>query len=326
MSNTTSSSPSSVFAGIDVGKANLQLAIRLTDGKFLEQTFGNTPEGRADLVALCQKHHVRQVVMEATGGLELDIAVDLADQDVCLSVITPAQSKAFARALNQQAKTDAIDARLLALFGLKLSPAPCEIPSQIQRDLRELAARRRQLIQQLVQEKKRAQQARDGRVKQSIAAAIAFLENQLADVDRHIGGLIAADEQLQATVQRLDSVPAIGPATATHLLIACPELGTLNRQEIASLAGLAPFNHDSGSMNGQRQIRGGRESIRTALYMATVAALRFNPVIKHFYAELVQRGKKKMVALVAAMRKLLIMLNSMIREKKNWAEFIPAAA
>jgi transposase len=321
MSNTTASSPS-VFAGIDVGKANLQLAIRLPDGKFLEQVFANTPPGRGDLVTLCRKHHVQVAIMEATGGLELDVAVDLAEQEIALSVITPAQSRAFAKALNQQAKTDAIDARLLALFGHRLSPPLCVIPSQPQRDLRELAARRRQLIQQLVQEKNRAQQARDARVKNNITAAIAFLEKQLADMDRHIGGLIAADPQLQAAVERLDSVPAIGPATATHLLIACPELGTLNRQEIASLAGLAPFNHDSGSMNGQRRIRGGRESMRTALYMATVAALRFNPVIKSFYTQMVQRGKKKMVALIAAMRKLLIMLNSMIRKNKTWKEFI----
>ena len=324
MANTTSPLPA--FAGVDVGKANLQLALSFHDGKFLERTCPNTPEGRAALVALCLEHKVPLVVMEATGGLELDIAVDLAHEQIPVSVITPAQSKAFARALNQQAKTDAIDGRLLATFARKLNPAPSEIPSETQRNLRELAARRRQLTQQLVQEKNRAQQARDKRVQKSIAKTIAFLEEQLQDIDSHLGKLIAADPELLATVQRLDSVPAIGIDTATQLVIACPELGTLNRQQIASLAGLAPFNHDSGSMTGQRSTRGGRESIRCALYMATVAALRFNPVIKRFYLDLVQKGKKKMVALIAAMRKFLIILNSMVREKKTWSEFIPQNA
>jgi transposase len=324
MSTATSSLPA--FAGVDVGKANLQLALSLHDGKFLERTCPNTPEGRADLVALCARHDVQLVVMEATGGLELDVAADLALEHIPVSVITPAQSKAFARALNQQAKTDAIDARLLALFAQKLTPAASQIPSETQRSLHELASRRRQLIQQLVQEKNRSQQARDTRVKTSIAKAITFLEAQLADIDQHLGLLIAADPEFQVAVERLDSVPAIGPETATQLFITCPELGSLNRQQIASLAGLAPFNHDSGSMTGQRAIRGGRQSVRTALYMATVCAIRHNPVIKDFYEKLVQRGKKKMVALIAAMRKLLIILNSMQREKKNWAQFIAQPA
>lgn len=320
MSNTASSSH--VAAGIDVGKASLHLAVFIHEGKFLERTFDNLPPGRAELVACCLANHVTLVVVEATGGLELDVAVDLSDAQVPVSIITPAQSKAFAKALKQQAKTDAIDARLLALFAARLKPAPSQIASQTQRDLRELSTRRRQLIQQLVQEKNRAGQVRDARVKKSIAAAIAFIEQQIADVDAHIGGLMAADLELQAALERLDSVPAIGPATATHLLIACPELGTLNRQQVAALAGLAPFNHDSGTMKGPRAIRGGRQSIRAALYMATVAALRFNPVIKRFYDDLVQKGKKKMVALIASMRKLLIMLNSIVREKKTWEEFI----
>ena len=320
MANTTALLPA--FAGVDVGKANLQLALCFHDGKFIERTCPNTPQGRADLVALCLEHHVQLVVMEATGGLELDIAADLAHDQIPVSVITPAQSKAFAKALNRQAKTDAIDARLLAAFARRLNPAPSQIPSETQRTLRELAARRRQLTQQLVQEKNRAQQARDKRVKTSIAKAIIFLEKQLADIDTHLSNLIAADPELLANVERLDSVPSIGPDTAACLVIACPELGTLNRQQIASLAGLAPFNHDSGSANGQRSTRGGREAIRTALYMPTLAAIRFNPVIRRFYLDKVQKGKKKMVALIAAMRKLLIILNSMVREKKTWSQFI----
>lgn len=320
------STPSATCAGIDVGKDSLHLAIGSGDQKFLQRAFANTPQGRGDLVALCAGHQVQLVVMEATGGLELDIAVDLSAAQVPVSVITPTQSKAFAKAINQQAKNDAIDARLLALFAIRLRPEPTQIAAQTQRDLRELATRRRQLIGQLVQEKNHAGQARDTRVKKSIAAAIAFLETQLHQVDDHIGGLIAADPNLKAVVERLDSVPAIGPASARALLIACPELGTLNRQQVASLAGLAPFDRDSGTMKGPRMIRGGRESIRAAIYMATVAALRFNPQIKRFYDQLIQKGKKKMVALTAAMRKLLIILNSIVREKKTWSEFIAQPA
>lgn len=319
MSNTTSPLPA--FAGVDVGKASLQLAISFDDGKFFQKTCPNTPEGRADLVALCAQHRTGLVVLEATGGLELDAAAEFALGQIPVSVITPVQSKAFAKALNQQAKTDAIDAKLLATFARKLNPTPSQIPSETQRNLHEIAARRRQLIGQLVQEKNRSQQARDPRVKKSIDASLAFLESQLADIDTHLGELIAADSALVASVERLDSVPSIGPATATHLLVACPELGSLNRQQIASLAGLAPFNHDSGALAGQRRIKGGRQDLRTCLYMATLTAVRCNPIIKAFYDDLVARGKKKMVALIAAMRKLLIILNSMQREKKTWAEF-----
>lgn len=317
MSTTTVS-----YAGVDVGKTFLHLAVFLGEQKFVQHTFGNSSQGRSDLVALCAHHRVQLVVVEATGGLELDIAVDLSDAKIKVSIITPAQSKAFAKALKQQAKTDAIDARLLATFAARLQPEPSQIAAQTPRDLRELSTRRRQLIGQLVQEKNRAGQARDARVKRSIACAIAFLEAQLAEVDDHIRGLMAADAELTAAIERLDSVPAIGPGTARALMIACPELGTLNRQQVAALAGLAPFNHDSGVMKGKRAIRGGRESIRTALYMATVTALRFNPVIKRHYQHMLQKGKEKMVALIAAMRKLLILLNSIVREKKSWEEFI----
>jgi transposase len=320
MHNTASSSQ--VFAGVDVGKANLQLALSFPDHKkFLDREFANTLEGRINLVLLCQKHKVALVVMEATGGLELNIASELAHEQIPVSVITPAQSKAFARALGQQAKTDAIDARLLSTFARKLSPAASLIPNETQQNLRELAARRRQITAQCVQEKNRLQQARDNRVKKSVQSAIDFFEKQLADIDDHLHKLIAADANLQLAVERLDSVPGVGSNTAIQLVVSCPELGRLNRQQIASLVGLAPFNHDSGATNRPRSIRGGRSSVRTTLYMATMVAIRFNPIIKTFYQRLVANGKKKMVALIAAMRKLLIILNSLLREQKTWSQF-----
>jgi transposase len=323
--HNTASSPH-IFAGIDVGKTSLQLALSFPDQKFLERKFANTLEGRLHLVLLCQKHKVALVVLEATGGLELAIASELAHEQIPLSLITPTQSKAFAKALNQQAKTDAIDARLLATFARKLSPAASVIPSEKQQNLRELAARRKQITAQCVQEKNRLQQARDARVKKSIQKAIDFFEAQLSDIDDHLKMLIAADADLQLAVERIDSVPGIGPDTAIQLVVACPELGKLNRQQIASLVGLAPFNHDSGNAAGPRSIRGGRAAVRTTLYMPTLAAIRFNPVLKTFYQRLIANGKKKMVAVVAVMRKLLIILNSILREQKSWSEFIPQNA
>lgn len=319
MSNATSLPPA--FAGIDVGKARLQLAIRLPDGKLLQQAFDNTQAGRCELIACCRVHPPALVVLEATGGLELDMAAELSALEIPVSIITPAQSRAFARALGRQAKTDAIDAQLLAAFAASVRPKATQVPSETQRILRELASRRRQLLEQLVQEKNRLEQARDRRVRTSVQASVAFLEKQLSDIDRHLGELLAADEELLASVERLDSVPAIGPVTAAGILIACPELGTLNRQQIASLAGLAPFNKDSGSMEGQRSIRGGRKNLRSALYMPTLCAIRYNPIIKAFYENLLAHGKKKIVALTAAMRKLLILLNSLQRQKKTWAQF-----
>ena len=172
----------------------------------------------------------------------------------------------------------------------------------------------------------RLQQARDPRVKKSIQKAIDFFQEQLADIDDHLGTLIAADPNLQLAVKRMDSVPGIGPDTAIQLVVACPELGKLNRQQIASLVGLPPFNRDSGNTTGPRSIRGGRASVRTTLYMPTLAAIRFNPVLKTFYQRLIANGKKRMVAVVAVMRKLLIILNSLLREKKSWPEFIPQPA
>jgi len=327
MSNTSNTSNTSfspvVFAGLDVGKTSLQLALSLEEGKFLERSFPNSLPGRAELVSLCSQHRVQLVVMEATGGLELDAAVDLVHDQIPVSIITPGQSRAFAKALNQQAKTDAIDARLLATFARRLRPPTTAIPSETQRDMRELAARRRQLIQQLVQEKNRLQQARDRRVKTSVEKGIEFLQQQLADIDEHLGKLITANPELQLIIERLESVPGIGTNTATQLAVACPELGTLNRQQIASLAGLAPYNHDSGTSSGQRSIRGGRASVRTTLYMATLTAIRCNPIIREFYQRLRANGKKKMVALIAAMRKLLILLNSLLCQKKTWTEFVP---
>lgn len=328
MHTTSSTGPSSLsaFAGIDVGKDSLDLAISLADGKVLGHRLANHDADHARIVALCQTYQVALVVLEATGGLELNIASALAAAGIPVSIITPAQSKAFAGALKSNAKTDALDAELLAAFARRMAPEITQVPSENLRNLRELATRRRQLIEQLVAEKNHLGQARHPKVKKSIIKTIDFLEQQLADIDDQLGELMSADEKLQLALEQMDSVPGVGKNTATTLLIACPELGTLNRQKIASLAGLAPYDHQSGKTNSPRHIRGGRAGMRSALYMATLTAIRRNPVIKEFYQRLVQSGKLKMVALTAAMRKLLIIINSMVRDGKTWAEFMPQYA
>jgi len=281
----TTSSSLSAFAGIDVGKDSLELAITLADQKIIRHSLANSAPDHAKIVSLCRTYQVALVVLEATGGLELDVAAELAAAGIPVSVITPAQSRFFAGALNQKAKTDAIDASMLATFARCMPVKISLIASETQRNLHELATRRRQLTE-----------------------------------------IIAADEQLHLAVDRMDSIPGIGKTTATALIVACPELGTLNRQQIASLAGLAPYNQDSGKTNAPRHICGGRATMRTALYMATLAAICHNPAIKEFYQRLIQNGKLKMVALTAAMRKLLIIANSLVREGKTWQEFMPQYA
>ena len=326
----TTSSPAvsslSAFAGIDVGKDSLELAISLANQKIIRHSLANSASDHVRIVSLCQTYQVALVVLEATGGLELDVAAELVAAGIPVSIITPAQSRSFAGALNQKAKTDAIDAAMLATFARYMPVEVSQVPSESLRNLRELATRRRQLVEQLVAEKNHLQQARHPKVKKSVVRTIDFLEKQLADIDDQLTDTINADEQLQLAVERMDSIPGIGKNTATALIVACPELGTLNRQQIASLAGLAPYNKDSGRTNAPRHIYGGRTLIRSSLFMATLTAIQRNPAIKAFYQHLLKSGKLKMVALTAAMRKLLIIINSMMREGKNWKEFMPQYA
>jgi len=310
-----------VCAGIDVGKATLAVALTADGATFDEFTVPNAPEGHATVVQRCQERHVQAVVLEATGHLEQAVAGELAAAGLGVSVVTPAQSKAFARALGTQAKTDSLDARLLALFALRLAPEPTALPSERQRQLRETAARRKQLVSFLVQEKNRLQQVQHPTVRQNIRQHVAFLETQLQDVDGQLRRLLEADPNEARRLAQLVSVPGIATRSALALLVHLPELGCLTRRTVASLAGVAPWNHDSGTHTGQRAIRGGRRDVRCGLYMPTWTAVRFNPVIREFYRRLVGAGKPKRVALIAAMRKFLGMLNSMLRQNKTWDEF-----
>jgi transposase len=323
MSTTIQSTPiTPAYAGLDVGKDTLHLTILRSNDQIVSQTeFTNDDKGRKSLVKLCQEHQVLLAVMENTGGLEMDAAVDLTDAGIPVSIVTPVQSKSFAKTLNQHAKTDRIDSRMLALFAWRIQPQVSVLPSETQRKLKALASRHRQLIDMLVQEKNHRQRAREKPVLKSIDTIIKALEKQLDDNDKQLGKLIAADENLLRKVEQLDSAPGVGTQSARLLAVACPELGTLNRQQAAALAGLAPYNKDSGGSQGKRAIKGGRANIRLVLYMTTLSAIRHCPPIREYYQRLRAAGKLKMVALVACMRKFFIILNSLVRENISWDKY-----
>jgi transposase len=305
-----------------VGKASCQLAILSADGSLRQETLDASPAGFARMVALAQEHQVGLVVMEATGGLELDPAMALWNAGLAVSIISPGQSRAFARATSKEAKTDRIDAAMLAGFAAKIRPDPSVQPTPLERELREFAGRRTQLTGLLVQEKNRLQQARAQPVKKSIRQVIETLEKQLDDLDGMLQELVKQDPRIHQAIELLASTPGIGSVSATLLCLNMPELGSLNRRAAASLAGLAPYAHDSGSLVGQRSIKGGRSAVRNALFMPTLCAIRFNPIIKTFYQRLIAAGKRRIVAVIACMRKLLAILNSMLKQQKTWDQFV----
>lgn len=224
----------------------------------------------------------------------------------------------FARAEGQLAKTDQLDARVIARFATLLEPALCEKTSENQEKLGSLRARRRQIVDTLVQEKNRLDTQPDADARRLIEDAVEFYQEQLRSVDEQIGQLVNSDAEFQRRVELMSSVQAIGDTTATALLAEIPELGSLSRRQTARLSGLAPINRDSGMYRGRRMIGGGRAAVRKALYMPTLVAIRHNPVIKKFYEQLIARGKAKMTAITACMRKLLLILNAILKENKPW--------
>jgi transposase len=327
MNATTSSASHSLptaahYAGLDVGKASLHLTILGPANIVAQTTLPNSPDGHQQLVALCQEHHVQRLVLERTGGLEVPAALALTQARLRLSAVSPVQSKSFAKSLGQKAKTDLIDSLLLARMAQQLKDLPDTLmPSDLQRKLQALAARYRQLIDMQTQEKNRLAIAADKDTRRSIQKTLAFLERELKDIHKQLGKLIATDEALLQKVQQLDSAPGVAEHSAQMLVTVCPELGRLSRQEIAALAGVAPYDRQSGGQNRPRQIAGGRASLRGVMYMITLTAIRKVPRIRDYYQHLRQAGKRKIVAFVACMRKYLIMLNSMARQGKTWSEY-----
>ena len=309
-----------VAAGLDVSKDTLDLAI-VPDG--LVRVFSNDSAGHAKLVQLLKK--VDLIVIEASGGFERVIVAELVAADLPVVLVNPRQVRDFARATGRLAKTDRIDAQVLALFGRAVKPLRRPIPDQQAQALRARIARRRQIVRMLTAEKNRLRQAYDAHVTHSVQSIIDALKTQLEEVNRDMDRLIKDCPAWCARKDLLKGVPGIGDVIARTLLAELPELGNCSRQEIAALVGVAPINRDSGMFRGQRHTWGGRASVRSALYMAALVGIRRNPVIKQYYEHLLKAGKVKKVALVACMRKLLTILNAMIRDNQPW-KYSPQSA
>lgn len=317
--------PESIVVGIDVAKQSFDACIGV--GGSIE-TFANDDGGHDALLAKLSGKAIDLVVMEATGGLERDLACALQAAGFAVAVVNPRQARDFAKAMGYLAKTDRIDAKALTELAQVLSRHPernrfvSALPTPEQQTLQALVARRRQLVAMQVAERQRLSTSHAA-ARKSIEAMIRAIKAQLDDVEaqlaKHIGTHHAGLAKL------LTSASGIGPATSTSLIADVPELGRLSRRQISALVGVAPFNRDSGQMRGQRTIFGGRAHVRASLYMATLVAIRFNAVIKRFYDRLVAAGKPKKVAIVACMRKLLTILNAMVRAGKSWDESIHAA-
>lgn len=301
--------------GIDVSKTTLDLAWS-TDPTARWQTT-NDEAGWAALVTQVCALQPMVVVLEATGGYEIGAATALSMAHVPVAIVNPRQVRDFAKALGLLEKTDAIDAAVLATFAARIQPTPRPLPDDLQADLQALVTRRRQLVEMLTAERNRVPLAR-GAVRKNVVAHIAWLEKQLGHTDRDLRAQIEASPLWRARDQLLQSVPGIGPATSARLLASLPELGTLSHRQISKLVGLAPLPDDSGRRSGYRRVQGGRGDVRSALYMAAVTAITHNPPIRTAYRRWRAAGKLPKVALVAAMHKLLIHLNAMLKHRTPW--------
>ena len=300
------------FVGIDVSKAHLDVAF---DGGGEVVRHANSPSGCAALAA--ELSGATLAVLEATGGYELEIVRALQRAGAPVAVVNPRRVRDFARASGRLAKTDRIDARIIAHFARAMRPAQTPKIEDGRMALVELVTRRRQLIDMIIAEDNRLEHA-SATIASAIKEHIAHLKDQLASIDTAIALSVRADE---ASVRRkaiLESVPGVGEITAAVLIAELPELGEIDDKKIAALVGVAPVAHDSGTLRGQRRIAGGRPSVRCALYMAALSAVRFNPAIKTFHRRLRDNGKRPKVALVAAMRKLVILLNTLVRRDQLW--------
>ena len=302
------------FIGIDVAKAQLDIAIRPSGERW---AVPNDASGVTMLVDRVQALQPTLIVLEATGGLERAATVALATAGLPVVVVNPRQARDFARATGQLAKTDALDARALAHFADVIRPTPRPLPDAQTQELRALLGRRQQLIGLRTAAQNRLA-GTSGRLAQDIEAHIAWLKARLATLDDDLETMLRASPLWRENDDLLQSVPGIGPVCARTFLLELPELGTLTRQQIAALVGVAPLNCDSGTLRGRRTIWGGRAHVRTVLYMGTLVATRFNPQIKAFYQRLLAAGKIKKVALTACMHKLLTMLNAMLKHRTSW--------
>lgn len=303
------------FVGIDVSKERLDVHLRPSGEAF---DVPRHAEGLERLVERLAGLRPVLIVLEATGGFEITVAAALAAAGLPLAVVNPRQIREFARSTGRLAKTDRLDAEAIALFAERVRPEPRPIAGAEAQALGELVARRRQLVEMIGMESNRQHQARDAQLKARIHTHLAWLQQALADIDQEIDGRARRSPVWRETEELLTSVPGIGRVTAHTLLADLPELGTLGRRKLAALVGVAPINRDSGLLRGHRAIAGGRFAVRSTLYMATLSAIRWNPLIRAHYTRLRERGRPAKVAIVACMRRLLTILNAMLRERTPW--------
>jgi transposase len=304
-----------VFVGIDVAKDRLDVHVRPSHEVFAVPRDG---DGLTALVDRLKQLTPALVVLEASGGFEITVAAALAAAGVPLAVVNPRQIRDFARATGKLAKTDALDAAAIAHFAEAVHPEPRPLPDDQARELGELVARRRQVIEMIVAERNRTRQLQSPRLKKRIERHLEALQKELTEIERDLGDAIRDTPVWREHEDLMTSVPGVGATTARTLIADLPELGTLDRKQIAALVGVAPLNRDSGTLRGKRTIWGGRASVRAALYMAALTASRRNPAIAAFYNRLRAAGKPAKLALTACMRKLLVILNAIIRDKKPW--------
>jgi transposase len=305
------------FVGVDVSKDHLDVA--LSQGDEIIEWFQkpHTENTILDLVEKFREILPKRIVVESSGGVERSLAAYMFEAGLPIVVINPRQARDFGRATGILAKTDKIDARTLARFGAVIKPPSRPIKDAQRQAITDQVSRRRQIVHMLAQEKNRLSRA-VGPVRADIEHHIAYLKERLDKSNKDIQQIIEATPFYQETVELLSTVPGIGPVTSASLVANCPELGSLNRRQIAALIGTAPFNRDSGTRSGTRCVWGGRSSVRAQLYMATISAIKCNYKIKSFYTRLIAAGKKPKVAITACMRKLIVILNAMVKQQKPW--------
>ena len=304
-----------IIVGIDVSKDRLDVAVRPSGEEFAVE---RNAAGLERLAARLRELSPRVVALEATGGFETVAAAALASAGFPVVIVNPAQIRSFAKAIGQRAKTDTIDAAVIAHFAEATKPEPRPLPDEATRLLADLVARRRQIIEMIVAERQREKRVTVSRLKKSITRLLKALEKELATVDTDIDDAVRGSPAWREKEDLLASVPGVGPTIARTLIAELPELGQLGGKQIAALAGLAPFTRQSGQWRGQSFIAGGRTAVRSVLFMGAMVATQHNPILKAFFERLVAAGKPKMVALIAVARKLLTILNAILRDNRPW--------
>jgi len=307
-----------VFVGIDIAQERLDVHV-LPQGDALK--FQNDAKGIEKLIRHLRKAAPKVIVMESSGGFEISLAAELGAADLPLAAVNPRQVRDFARGIGKLAKTDSIDAYVLASFAQTNKIEPRPLPSEEEQLIKDLVRRRQQLISLRATEKNRLHRVRSKPVRESILVVIQTLDEQIRSIDRDLDNILRSSPLWRDKEDLLKSFSGVGPVTARTLLALLPELGKANRQQIAALVGLAPLNRDSGKMKGKRMIAGGRTDVRNALYMAALTASKHNSTIKAFYERLTQAGKPAKVALTACMRRILVILNAMIKRKQPFQAF-----